>query len=105
MSNIDIGDGWVICDKNVTLPKDLVRTGDIILTKLNNYIPFLSKNNIAAIKIDVEGSEGKAIEGGIELIKKYHVPFNINFIIPMNSSSKGKIQKVSHIEKLDIMGE
>ena len=75
MSNIDIGDGWVICDKNVTLPKDLVRTGDIILTKLNNYIPFLSKNNIAAIKIDVEGSEGKAIEGGIELITKYHVPF------------------------------
>ena len=27
------------------------------------------------IKIDIEGSEAKAIEGGIELITKYHIPF------------------------------
>lgn len=27
------------------------------------------------IKIDVEGSEGKVINSGIELIIKYHVPF------------------------------
>ena len=27
------------------------------------------------IKIDIEGSEGKAFEGGIEIIKKIHVPF------------------------------
>ena len=27
------------------------------------------------IKMDIEGSEGKAIESGIEFITKYHVPF------------------------------
>lgn len=27
------------------------------------------------IKMDIEGSEGKAFESGIELITKYHVPF------------------------------
>ena len=30
---------------------------------------------MALIKIDIEGCEGKAIEGGIELITKYHIPF------------------------------
>jgi hypothetical protein len=30
---------------------------------------------INLIKIDVEGSEGKVFEGGIEIISKYHVPF------------------------------
>ena len=27
------------------------------------------------IKIDIKGAEGKAFENGIDLIKKYHVPF------------------------------
>ena len=51
------------------------KIGEIRLTKLSNYIPFLLKKNLILIKIDVEGSEGKAIEGGIELITNYHVPF------------------------------
>ena len=29
---------------------------------------------MSIIKLDIEGSEGKAIEGGIDLIIKYHVP-------------------------------
>ena len=45
------------------------------MTKLSNYIDFLSTKNLALIKIDIEGSEEKAIEGGIELISNYHVPF------------------------------
>ena len=45
------------------------------MTKLSNYIPYFSDKNLALIKIDVEGSEGKVFEGGIELITKYHVPF------------------------------
>ena len=40
-----------------------------------NYIEFLSTRNLALIKIDIEGSEGKAIESGIELFSKYHIPF------------------------------
>ena len=66
-----------ICENNNTLPDFLFKnkTGEIILTKLSNYIPFLSDKGVPLIKIDVEGSEGKAFEGGIELITKYHVPF------------------------------
>ena len=42
---------------------------------LSNYIPYLSQKNLAFIKLDVEGSEGKVINSGIELITKYHIPF------------------------------
>ena len=73
----NLGNGMTICDKNSSLPTNLIpnKTGEIILTRLRNYIPFLSEKNLVLIKIDIEGSEGKAIEGGIELITKYHVPF------------------------------
>ena len=71
------GNGIVICKNNETIPKLFFKnkTGEISLTKLNNYMPFLLTKKIALIKIDAEGSEGKAFEGGIELITKYHVPF------------------------------
>ena len=71
------GNGYTICDKYKTLPKFLNfnKTNEIILTKLSNYLPFFSDKNLSLIKIDIEGSEGKAIEGGIDLITKYHVPF------------------------------
>ena len=71
------GDAITICDKNQTVTRHFYKnkTGEIILTKLSNYIPFLLEKNLVLIKIDVEGGEGKAIESGIELITKYHVPF------------------------------
>ena len=71
------GNGIVICKNNETIPKLFFKnkTGEISLTKLDNYMPFLLTKKIALIKIDAEGSEGKAFEGGIELITKYHVPF------------------------------
>lgn len=47
----------------------------IKLTKLKYYIPYLKTKNLALIKLDIEGSEGKAIEGGVDLIIKYHIPF------------------------------
>ena len=48
---------------------------DIELTKLSKYTKFLSKINLAFMKIDVEGAEGIAIKGGKEIISKYHIPF------------------------------
>ena len=71
------GNGIVICKDNETITKYFFqhKTGEISLTKLNNYLPFLLTKKVALIKIDAEGSEGKAFEGGIELITKYHVPF------------------------------
>ena len=67
------GNGGVVCDKSKNLGNNNEK--EIILTKLSNYIPLLSDKNLVLIKIDIEGSEGKAFEGGIELITKYHVPF------------------------------
>ena len=55
---------------------------EIILTKLSNYISFFENRNLALIKMDIEGSEGKAFESGIELITKYHVPFIIMELVP-----------------------
>lgn len=74
-----IGNGVLLCNKN----KDKIKisryyfnkTFEVSLTKLSNFIPYLSNKNLALIKLDIEGGEGKAIEGGIELINKIHVPF------------------------------
>ena len=69
------GNGLTICDKNAHLQNILRKKGEIIMTKLSNYISFLSNKNFIFMKIDVEGSEAKLFEGGIEVITKYHVPF------------------------------
>ena len=71
------GDGMIFCKNRDKNHKDF--NGDVYdnieLTKLRKYIKFLSKNNLALMKLDIEGAEGIAIEGGKELITKYHVPF------------------------------
>jgi FkbM family methyltransferase len=70
------GNGLIFCNKNAEIQRHILEyKEEVYLTKLSNFIPFLSDKNIAFIKIDVEGSEEKAINGGIELITKYHVPF------------------------------
>jgi hypothetical protein len=51
------------------------KTFEVNLIKLSNFMPYLLNKNIALIKLDIEGGEGKVIEDAIELISKYHVPF------------------------------
>ena len=76
ISKGNIGDGWVLCDKNASdIPKHLIKSGQTILTRLSNYVSFLSKNNLALIKIDVEGSEEKSLTSGLDLFTKYNIPF------------------------------
>ena len=74
-----IGNGILLCDENKNKVKAagfyFNKTFEVRLTKLSNFIPYLSNKNLALIKLDIEGGEGKAIEGGIELINKIHVPF------------------------------
>ena len=74
---INQGNGIILCKDRDKFPNKL--KGEIInnveLTKLDRYIKFFSNKNIGVIKMDVEGSEGNVIEGGKELISKYHVPF------------------------------
>ena len=69
------GNAILKCDNNLKITNEMIKEGEIILTKLNNYLPFIREKNLFLIKVDAEGSEGKALEGGIELISQYHVPF------------------------------
>ena len=41
---------------------------NVQITKLSAYIPYLKYKYLALIKLDIEGSEAKALEGGIDLI-------------------------------------
>ena len=84
-----IGNGMVLCNENEEKIKALKynfnKTFEIKLTKLSNFLPYLSNKNIALIKLDIEGGEGIVIEDALELITKYHVPFvfsefNPNFL-------------------------
>jgi len=63
----NIGNGMIQCNKNGTVSFEFTKSSEAYLTKLSNYVEFLSFKNLALIKIDNEGSEGKAIESGIEL--------------------------------------
>ena len=71
--------GMVVCDKKKFIYDKLnirfKKISEVKLTKLSNFIPYLSDKNIVLIKLDIEGGEGKAIESGIEIITKFHVPF------------------------------
>ena len=69
------GTGYVNCEQNHKPLNSFKKKEEIILTKLSNYVQFFNKKHLVLIKMDIEGSEGKAIESGIELITNYHVPF------------------------------
>lgn len=69
------GNGMIICEQRKDIPHILEKKSQVILTKLSNFIPYLSTKNLAFIKIDVEGTEESVILSGIELLTKYHVPF------------------------------
>ena len=93
-SQIDgIGNGAVLCDKNDERIRignaNFKKTFEVSLIKLSNFIPYLSNKNIALIKLDIEGGEGKIIEDAIELISKYHVPFVFSEFNPDLLGSQG----------------
>lgn len=71
---INIGNAISSNDAHNSNIKNYIKE-EIILTKLEKYIPYLVNKNLALMKLDIEGSEGKAIESGKELITKYHIPF------------------------------
>jgi FkbM family methyltransferase len=101
-SQIDgIGNGMVLCNENEEKIKALRynfnKTFEVKLTKLSNFLPYLLNKNIALIKLDIEGGEGKVIEDAIELIRKYHVPFvfsefNPNFLQRHGTNPKNFIE-------------
>jgi len=65
--NINLGNGIVICNEKDFANNTYNMNEEIVLTKLSNYISFFKNKNLAMIKMDIEGLEGKAIQSGIEL--------------------------------------
>ena len=70
----NIGDAIIIKDQQ-NIDFNYYEKEVIKLTKLDNYLTFLCKKNLALIKLDIEGSESKALESGYDLISKYNIPF------------------------------
>ena len=99
----NIGNGMILCDNNTNINDEYIKTGETYLTKLSNYIEFLSSKNLVLIKMDIEGSEGKAIESGIELISKYHVPFIFLEFTPKLLEMHG-IEPIKFLEIFEING-
>ena len=78
----NIGESILICNKKLNLYKNNYFIEEISMTKLSNYISFLSNKNIALMSLNLDGSEEKAIIGGQALIIKYHIPFIYMKFIP-----------------------
>ena len=82
------GNGMVICDNskeklnNEYLKKIYKKENEIEITTLNSFMPYLSNKNIALMKIDVEGHEFQILQGGKELITKYHIPYVVLELTP-----------------------
>ena len=72
----NVGNGAIFCENRESNYRAFDKyTDSIELTKLSRYNKYLLKNNLALIKIDVEGDEEKVIKGGKEIVTKFHVPF------------------------------
>ena len=88
-----IGNGVVLCNENKEFARaagyNFKKTFEVKLTKLSNFLPYLSNKNIGLIKLDIEGGEGKVIEDAIELINKYHVPFIFSEFNPKYLKKQG----------------
>ena len=62
ISRGNIGDGWVFCDKNSTIPSHIIKTGKAYLTKLSNYIEFLSTKNLALLKLILKAQKERQLK-------------------------------------------
>lgn len=89
----NIGNAYIFPDTYKFNKSDYIQE-NIKLTKLKYYIPFLKNKNLALIKLDIEGSEGNAIEGGIDLIVEYHIPFILLEFSPRLLKLKGTDPKI-----------
>ena len=91
----NIGNAVILCGENTNIiPKNYYLSEEIKFTRLSKYVPFLSKKNLAFIKLDIEGSEGIAINSGFDLISKYHIPFILIEFTPNYLKMQGTDPKV-----------
>ena len=74
-----IGNGMLKCDDNRESFNNAgfhwIKTFEVPIVKLSNFIPYLSKKHLALIKLDIEGSEALVMQDAIEFVTKLHIPF------------------------------
>ena len=85
---LNLGNAYMF-DNNVKINKSEYFAEEIRMNRLSNYIEYLKDKNLALIKLDIEGSEGRAIKSGIDLIIKYHIPFIFMEFQPKLLDEKG----------------
>ena len=89
------GNAILLCNsENKAMNESQYIIEKIEITRLSYYIPYLINKNLALIKIDIEGAEGHALESGIDLIIKYHIPFIFLEFTPRLLESKGTNPKL-----------
>ena len=89
---LNLGSAYMF-DNNVKINKSEYFAEEIRMNRLSNYIEYLKDKNLALIKLDIEGSEGRAIKSGIDLIIKYHIPFIFMEFQPKLLDEKGTESK------------
>ena len=95
---LNTGNGMIICDNkeklnNIKLGKLFIKESKIEITTLNYFLPYLKDKKIAVMKIDVEGNELQVLQGGLELISKYHVPYVVLEFSPLYLKESGSDYK------------
>lgn len=95
---LNTGNGMVVCDNkdmlnNTKLGKLFIKESKVEITTLNYFFSYLKDKKIAVMKIDVEGNELQVLEGGLELISIYHVPYIVLEFSPSYLKESGSDYK------------
>ncbi len=69
----NIGDPHVFCRGNAVDPQ-LVNLGPADVYKLDDFADYLSRGNLLAVKMDIEGFEHNVMKGGQKVLLDMHVP-------------------------------
>ena len=91
----NIGDGITNCNGKIL--ENSVNNGEIILTKLSNYMSYFENKNLAMIKMDIEGLEGKAQEFLENFINNGYKINLLNFFEKTNYDIKFLIESVRNL--------
>lgn len=84
----NVGNAELFCDENER-PTSRRNRGAIELMKLDDFVYYLKNQNLAVIKMDIEGNEYNAVKGGRKIFLEMHVPYIVTEYSPFMMEHKG----------------